>query len=238
MPIGDMNLQKTQDVCEHRRSSHEATGHDLRWKREVNRLAAAVSAALRKIEAQESAADRLDANEDAVSALDECATRLADTEEHPGYDPSHLFTTHMGKNSSARLRDNCAKVRDNLAKLQPTLRWQIAVEEVESLQRENQQAMAAAGKETDAGDRADRLRDTIEGFEECARRAGELAALKGHAGASPSKSERRAIKGLVNACNKDVERVRALVAAAEGEANSERKSKRSPKKKRRKKKKR
>jgi hypothetical protein len=231
-PIGTMTLEETQEVCEKRRANQEATGHNLRWKLEVTEVGATVDAALKRIEAQQTAAGQLEANIEAVAILGRCTERLAKTEEHPGFDPRHKFATHMGKTTSAQLRSSCAKVRDNLAKLQPTLRWRMALAELQADVADTRKEIAEARQEEEPVNRADALKDTLDGLRECIERSTGLANLAGHAGARPRKNELRAARGLISRCKKNLRQIEARIAPAKNAVRGGRVGKKKKTKKR------
>ncbi|OGQ90765.1 MAG: hypothetical protein A2289_02665 [Deltaproteobacteria bacterium RIFOXYA12_FULL_58_15] len=212
--LGALTLPQTHETCEARRLKAEELAANLRWQRDVIAVADQVTKALQHMEAQETAAGALMANEEAVLALATCEVHLAETEGAIGFDPTQTFLNHMGRTTATKLRDLCTTVRANLAALQPTLRWRMAVAAIESEIDKATVALTDANAAQDSSDRAELLSTARELFQKCAVDAEPLIARSEGPWqeAKPNKKEKRALQNRAAACKKQVGHIAELLA--------------------------
>ena len=198
-PLGRHTVPDTAALCAAREEEVRARLAHLTWRRTVENIARSVTDTLRDVEAQTEPEAILGANHRAVQTLELCTLRLTETDSDPGYAADVRFSSHLGDKTAVQLRASCEEVRAALAARQPTLRWGIAAARVLRDVEAVRARLAGAGKKP--------LRSTLEevrqGFEDCATRAAALYAMRDadYTGASPPRSDVKAMRALARTCD-------------------------------------
>lgn len=177
--LGNLSMKDTHKKCT---SAAKTARHQVakaQWYQSASASVAELESALSALRGSADATAELEHARNAIAALGVCATSMAKTSKHLGYDGKYSFTTALGSYPGKRLAKVCTKEQRRLSKALPQIEWRTTLASLEAIAARAVELRKNAQTKSSGAERAAELELAVSGLNRCTSEAKRLAKSRG-----------------------------------------------------------